>query len=379
MLDELTQALKVELLHANSLEVFCYYFINREQSKISQINTSQFTGEAEQVAILGYSQEYAHRNELEKIVRKLNNPTYKKCLNIYHFLGLSLQDGLNGTRIFEEQLQESFNHQSIRYKYLIARVFDKFEEQLKKHLFAQVETQDSFTLVLKHLYLESDVNKNSIISDFEKKRPHLDIIDLILLEHLRDFQSIGYDRLQKKLFDDVIWCATEIQSKHKVLNNNEDQFNSLFQSLLTAKGYRVQDQTQRGASSSGSQYGELDVAIFTEDDIPLSILEAFVINSIDKNYITKHLKKLSENYDPTGLKSNYAVIYAKNQDFSDFWENYKTFVPTIAFEHKALTAQVEDISSRFPQFAGIRVGLTKYQNRGVIVQVYHIFMDMNLR
>ncbi|MCG2785887.1 MAG: hypothetical protein L6461_12350 [Anaerolineae bacterium] len=378
MLDELIQELKSKLFQSDSLEIFCYYFIDGEQGKISQINKSQFTGEAEQIAVASFSEKYADRAELEKVARKLKNPIYTKYLNIYHFLGLSLQDSLYETRIFEEHLKENFDNQSIRYKYLITKVFaQQFEEQLKNYLLTQVETQDSFTLILKHLYLEANINKNSMISDFKKKSQDLDIIDLILLEDIRDMQSVGYNKLQSQLFEDIAWCATEIQSKHKVLSNNEGQFNSLFQSLLTAKGYRVQDQTQRGASFNGAQYGELDIAVFSKDDIPLSILEAFVIGYIDKGYIAKHLKKLSENYDPNGLKNNYAVIYAKNRDFLVFWENYKNFVPTISFEHIALIGQVEDISTRFPKFAGIRVGLAKYQNRGMIVEVFHIFMDMN--
>jgi len=378
-LDELIQELKSEFLQEDSLGAFCYYFINLKQDKINQIDKSQFTGEAEQIAVASFSNEYADRYELEKVAIKLSNPIYKKSLNIYHFLGFSLQDGLYETTIFEKHLNDSFGNQSVRYKYLIAKVFNKFENELKKYLLAQVETKDSFTLVLKHLYLESNVNKNLIIRDFKEKSQDLDIIDLILLEELRDIQSIGYNKLDNLLLNDIVWSATEIQSKHKVLNNKEDQFNSLFQSLLTAKGYNVLDQSQRGASLNQAQYGELDIAIFSKDDIPLSILEAFIIESIDKRYITDHLKKLSENYNPTGLKNNYAVIYAKNQDFSVFWENYKKFVSTISFNHTLLNGQVEDISSRFAQFAGIRLGLTKHQNRGVAVDVFHIFMDMNLQ
>jgi len=378
MLNELIQILKAKILQDTSLGVFCYYFIHNLQVEISQLNKSQFTGEVEQIAILSFAEEYADKNELEKIVKRLNNPVYKKHLNLYHFLGLSLQDCLSGTHTFENFLQECFDNQSVRYKYLISKVFDKFQEPLKRYLSAQIDTQDSITLILKNIYLESNINKNSILSRLKKNIEALDIIDLILIEDLRDIQAIGQDRLQGQLFNDIMWCATEIQNKHRIQNNDEDQYNSLFQSLLSAKNYKVLDQTQRGVSYSGSKYGELDIAVFTEENIPLSILEAFIISSVDTAYITKHLKKLSENYDPSGLKNNYAIIYAKNDKFSDFWNRYKNFVPTIDFEHEMLHKQIEDITSRFPQFAGIKVGLTKHRNRGTLVQVYHVFMDMNL-
>ncbi|MCA9964569.1 MAG: hypothetical protein KC423_10015 [Anaerolineales bacterium] len=345
---------------------------------MNQLDKSQFTGEVEQVAISSFLEEYADRGELERIAKRLNNPLYKKALNIYHFLGLSLQDRLNGPQTFEIFLQECFDNQSARYKYLISKIFDKFEESLRRFLFTQIDTQNSFILILRSIYLEAPINKNSIIDDLAKNSEDLDIIDLMLLEDFRDIQSIGHNRLQGQLFDDIRWCATEIQSKHRILNNKEDQYNSLFQSLLSAKGYKVLDQAQRGSSYTGTQYGELDVAVFTKENIPLSILEAFIIGSIDTNYITKHLRKLSENYDPNGLQNNYAVIYSQNNNFLDLWERYKDFVATINFEHKMMGTQVDDITNRFPQFAGIKIGLTKHQNRGNIVQIYHIFMDMNL-
>lgn len=379
MLDELVQNLKSKLLGNPSLDVFCYYFVHQMQTEIDKSEKSQFTGEVEQIAISSYSGEYADRDELAKITQKLKNPIYRKHLNVYHFLGLSLQDSLYDTDNFAPYLQDYFHDHSVRYKYLITKIFQEFEDSLKKYLFTQVETQDDFTLILKHLYFESNINRNQIISRLTRTNfEDLDIIDLLLLEDMRDVLSIGYDRLQEQLFSDIRWCATEIQSKHSVLNNKEDQFNSLFQSLLSAKSYIVLDQTQRGESFTGTQYGELDIAVFTKENIPLSILEAFVISSVDTDYITKHLKKLSENYDPNGLKRNYAIIYAKANNFPDFWERYKVYVPTINFEYEMLGRQVEDITNRFAQFAGIKVGLTKHQNRDMIVHVYHIFMDMNV-
>jgi len=298
MLDELIQTVKSKLFENPSLDVFCYYYINQMQIEIGLFDKSQFTGEVEQIAVLGYSGEWADRDELAKIANRLRHPVHRKYLNIYHFLGLSIQDSLYDTDDFETYLRDYFDDQSVRYKYLINKIFPKFEDPLKKYLSTQIESQDDFTLILKHLYLESNINRNRIISRLRTNFEALDIIDLLLLEDLRDVLFIGYDRLQEQLFTDIRWCATEIQSKHRILDKNEDQFNSLFQSLLSAKNYKVLDQTQRGESFTGTQYGELDIAVFTKENIPLSIIEAFIIRSVDTDYITKHLKKLSENYDP---------------------------------------------------------------------------------
>jgi hypothetical protein len=225
--------------------------------------------------------------------------------------------------------------------------------------------------------LEQPINVAKIISSFSVAKDELDIIDLLLLEELQNIQATRYNKVQQELLNDILWCASEIQSKHRVLNNNEDQYNSNFQSLLKAKGYKTEPQTQRGESSTQTSYGELDIAIFAENDMPLSIFEAYVISSIDKEYITKHLVKLSEHYDPNGLKNNYAVIYAKNNSFDELWNRYMDFVPTINFSHKILNGAFNNITSQFPAFAGIKLGLTRHDNNKSLINVYHIFMDMN--
>ncbi len=215
-----------------------------------------------------------------------------------------------------------------------------------------------------------------MIREFEKKIDDLGIIDLLLLEDLQNIEAIGYNKTQKKLRDDIFKMAIDIQSRHKNQNNDEDQYNNLFQALLSFSGYIAHDQAQRGTTTSGKRPGELDIQILTRQNLPLSIFEAFVIKGINSNAITTHLKKLSENYDPNGLQNNYAVIYAKNKDFESFWSQYRDFVPTIDFQHPLTRKQVEDVTNRFPKFAGMKVGVTVHNNRGSKVQVYHIFMDM---
>ncbi len=374
MIEELITKLRLKLLQNQSLEVFCYQRIIGNQSLIRQFDKSNFTGEVEQIVIKSFLDEFAETDELKKILNRIEKNSIQ--LTVYHYIGLFYQDKLNETTLFFQIIKNYFKTHSFKFKYLLVKVFPEFEDALKIKLQAEIESKDSFISVLKHLYLETDINKNQALTAFEKEFDNLDITDLLLLEDLQN-NARGYNRTQEKLLNDIIWCASEIQSKHKVLNNNEDQYNSNFQSLLKAKDYKTEPQTQRGESYSKTQYGELDIAIFTKDNFPLSIFEAFVITSIDSEYIKAHLKKLSENYDPNGLKNNYAVIYAKHSDFNSFWERYKNFVPTIDFEHQIISGQIDDITSRYPEFAGIRLGLTRHINRGFPVQIYHIFMDMN--
>lgn len=379
-LEGLINALKENLLQDSSLDVFAYHFVKNSLAEIERLDTTEFTGEIEKIAIQSYSNEYADPYELQLVLKKLNNINYRRHLNIFTLIGLHLQDALNETKLFGNFLEEWYEVHSTKHKYFIAKVHPaQYEDRFKMHLQTKINSKEPLTKLLQLIYLEKEVNVGVIINHLQNEISDLDIIDLLLLEDLQNIDAIGYNKLQNKLLNDIIWCAHEIQSKHKVLNNNENQYNSNFQSLLKAKSYKTEPQTQRGESFSSKQYGELDIAIFSQNDLPLSIIEAFILHSIEKRIIIKHLKKLSENYDPNGLKNNYAVIYAQNERFSELWERYKEFVLTIDFEHKLADYSVMDMTARFPQFAAIKIGLTRHENRGTIVQVIHIFMDMNFK
>lgn len=377
MLDELINDLKLKLLSKSSLEVFCYYHLSDQVDKLNLLDQSTFTGEIEQIAVSSFCGKFVSEDLLTNVSLRLTNSYYRKGLTIYHFLGLSLQDDLGSTNLFKDYLEERFRKQSLRYKYLISKVFERFEGSLRMCLQAEVDTQNHFTLALQFLYLESEIDKRYVINCFDQNKDGLDFIDLMLLEDLQNFEAIGYTKLHEKLLQDIIWIAIEIQNNHKNINNSEDQYNSFFRSFLNSKGYKASDQTQRGVSSSRKQTGELDVLIASGANIPLAIIEAFKLESIESLTIKTHLKKLSENYDPNGLWRNYSIIYSKNSQFLELWERYKKFVLTINFEHKIINLDFNDVTSRFPQFAGIKIGLTQHLNRGKKVEVYHIFMDMN--
>jgi hypothetical protein len=378
MVNELIEELKARLLDENNLATIVYYFINGKQDEIAQLDVSGYHGNIESIAIDGLLGRYADIGKIENAERLLNNSAYRKYVNVYTVIGLYMQGALNSSDTFDKYLSRWFVEHSIAHKFLIAKACaGLFENKLIRVLESEVDSTDPFVLLLKFVYLQEPINIGRVISAFSSARAELGIIDLLLLEDLQNIQATRYNKIQQELFNDILWCASEIQSKHKVLNNNEDQYNSNFQSLLKAKDYKTEPQTQRGESATQTSYGELDIAIFAENGMPLSIFEAYVISSIDKEYITRHLIKLSEHYDPNGLKNNYAVIYAKSNNFNELWSRYMDFVPTIDFGHKIVKGLFDDITAQFPVLAGIKVGLTMHDNNKSMVNIYHIFMNMN--
>lgn len=374
-LDELIDSIKKSLFQQDSIEVILYDYLKTN----SFVSVDSFGGEVESISFASFQDNFVNSEDLEKVQKKANNQQYEKSINIFNWIGLALQEKLqnSGSTFFENKLKNKFKEQSFRYKYLITKIFEDYTEELRKLLKSEIDNQSPFILILKHIHLEESINVNNTLKRFQEE-DNYDIIDLLLIEDLRDIKAISYDSTQRKLFNDILWVLGEVQSNHKNYNNSEDQYNSTVRSLLTAKDYKVQDQTQRGQSSTGKSTGELDIAIFTDTNMQLSIFEAFKLNGFESEVIKKHLLKLSKNYDPSGIKQNYAVVYARSIDFEVLWRKYKDFVPTInEFEYKVINDEFKDITKQYPNYAGLRIGITQHQNRAVETVIYHIFLDMN--
>jgi hypothetical protein len=362
--------LRTKLLNDPSLDSIFYFYLQNEQKKINSLNID-IIGEANSAAYNFYKGIYTDISTLEKIAKKMEAEDYRLSINIFCLLGLFLQE----PSLFKKFVEYTFENNSIRFKFIISKVApldfeEKFIYQIKN-----LQIKDNpFFLLLKRIYLNSEENNFSHLLLGEQS----DIIDLIALEDYQKIKNLQYSKQQEALTEDLFKMAHHIQTKYKILNNSEDQFNSMFQSLLEFSEYTALDQTMRGASlnSNSKSPGELDLLI-SKNGYILSIFEAFKIDSIDSEYIKNHLIKLSKNYDPNGLRINYAVIYAKNNNFIDLWQRYQTFIKTINFEFPLINSEVKDISDKYPHFTDIRLCLTEHLRSEQIIKVFHIFMNMN--
>lgn len=381
MLDAIIYKLKERLFNDINLELISYYYINKQSDKIKEINFDEFaTQEVSYIAIQSFLGSCVDYSELIKIQKKLKNEFYKKGLNIFHFIGLHLQDKLfEEDSLFGKNIDSYFNNSSIRNKYLIAKVFSNYREGLVKNLKNRVdEMEDKYVLVLKHIYLKEAINKTSVIQLFKNEIDTLDMIDLLILEDLQNISQIYYSEEQERLISITIKIAAKLQEQFKTFNKSENEMNSMFRLLIEQSDFIAIDQHLGGKSLKGKNPGSLDIFIQSKSRDPLSILEALEIDSVKNQYITDHLLKLSENYNPIGLAVSFIVIYSKSKDFVSLWERYKSFVIAINYTCKLVNLECRDISSRYPDYAGIRIGLTEHLNRGKKVEIYHIFMDMNL-
>jgi len=370
--DSEIERLEELLLNKDSLVFFFYLFLRSDRLKTHLQLSSSMTGEVEKIAIATFLNRIPNFHDLERIEKRITFPYYRQSLNLFERIALFKED----SDTFGLLLNETFDSCSVRFKYLIYKSFpNKFEEKFISNIKSQFDNQNFFLLILKHIYLQESLNSSVLNSYFEEEL--FEIEDLLILEELQNIKSSNYNKSQEKLLSDIISSAAEIQSKHRQFSNSEDQYNSFFQSLLKTHKYKCLDQSQRGESSDKKQVGELDLYIYDQDDTPLSIFEAFKIDSVKAEYIKLHLKKLTDNYDANGLKRNYAVIYATSPNFDDFWRRYKIFIANeINFRYPLDKKAVEDLTLRYSQFTDIKIGKTKHIRSGVDIFVYHIFMNM---
>ncbi len=168
-------------------------------------------------------------------------------------------------------------------------------------------------------------------------------------------------------------CARLQSNENWVRNTDENGRNTYIKDMLTAQGYRVNDQTLSGLSPTGKSAGEIDLKIYCADDRPFTIIETMNIRANhpyawNRKYFCNHVNKLYT-YDANGLPRNYLVIYATIPEFDKFTEKVIEYLsdPT-----KCLygNARFIDISSKETGFTDLRLACARYLRNGIETRLY---------
>lgn len=170
----------------------------------------------------------------------------------------------------------------------------------------------------------------------------------------------------------VLNACSKLQGHHKIIDSKEDSRNEYIASIIDSR-YIAKDQARWGKSQSGKSEGELDIKIVNQDNLPISVFEAFTLYYFDAAVIKKHLEKIA-GYDPNGFRENYVVIYSESKDFMGVWYKYINFLKEIHFKYPLLE-EVRDISERFA-YTEMRIGVTFHERNEQRVKLYHIFLNL---
>ena len=193
---------------------------------------------------------------------------------------------------------------------------------------------------------------------------------------------------EKELLDKIIQACGNLQDEpiyrlvpkrdgHGYVNGQgmEDLRNRRLRDNLINAGYRMNDQTQRGVSSSGKSVGELDMLIYNESNEPWTIIEALRVSDKDKAEWNKHLLKLSVNYNTRGFPALYLLTYvdADTATFAQIWESYQNHIKTHhPGQLKYADGTFDELEVRNHQY--IKVAKCRYTGGVDPIVVYHIFV-----
>ena len=166
--------------------------------------------------------------------------------------------------------------------------------------------------------------------------------------------------------------------ERKYTKKLEDLHNDEFTDFLRDKGYIISDQSRSGRATLMA--GEVDIMVRSENGTPVSIIEAFRLDSCGPNnsIVDSHLDKLLHDYDTVGHPTNFVLVYAEAKNFLKLWENYQAYISELnqkvnfRKEYPLLNFRETGISQK----ADLKIGLATHERNGQLIEVYHIFVNM---
>lgn len=195
--------------------------------------------------------------------------------------------------------------------------------------------------------------------------------------------EVELDRLRAA----IITACMQFQGNSKFWDATEDELNTYVRDVLRNKGYIVCDQTFQGTGSGEKRAGELDLEIRQKPDIPWTIYEALKITAKSRKVTKKaltdwnsHLRKLLDNYNPSGLNYLFLVTYVDcdKEKYQDLWENISEHICWHnAGDYERLPNAFSPISLDMhnnPNY--IRAVKCTYDRAGSPTTVCHIFARM---
>ncbi len=127
------------------------------------------------------------------------------------------------------------------------------------------------------------------------------------------------DQFSERCFSrDLEKVLIMIQKNKTYEGAQENALNDVVRDHLSVK-YEIHDQTRQGFSENGKDSGEIDLLVFYHS-LPVAIIEALKMSSVNKEYLKKHIDKVLVNYNPNGVKSVFILIYATVNNFENFSE-----------------------------------------------------------
>ncbi|MGB3590121.1 MAG: COR domain-containing protein [Nonlabens sp.] len=216
----------------------------------------------------------------------------------------------------------------------------------------------------------------------DKDKSHIDCTESATMVNVKDLLN-GHNKRDRNISHlEAFIKASTILQKNKNLTQklNENQINTLLQNNLRnllPNHIITNEQSLQGASLSGKEEGEIDIALETRDGLPDSIYEGMILSYMDKTNINKHIEKLLINYDPTGLPEKFIGIYYRGLNFNEF---YCKYFQLLKDNHPVVEGiselDVQNISNSVVNGSEIKCFRIKYRRTERFLVVYHLIINL---
>ena len=169
----------------------------------------------------------------------------------------------------------------------------------------------------------------------------------VLKEHIDEYIinsnniTIFDERVQEKeLLNKVLKAVSKLQKNHSYnLQSSENEMNDYIRDILD-ESYETKDQTRQGKSEEESDAGEVDIQLYI-DGIPGVMIEGLILDSVSKEYLDNHIKKVLVNYDPNGCPYVFVLIYYKGKNLKGFYDRLIVHLKEFKFPYERLTEIVD--------------------------------------
>lgn len=230
--------------------------------------------------------------------------------------------------------------------------------QWKRQYFNSFEKDDANK---KH-YLELKKKEQNIENEFNLI---WDKLENVMKERGREKRKNS----KETILNDLLSACVKLQSNATYYARSENQRNDFIRDLLKMAKYDVIDQGRRGLSSIGKCPGEVDILI-EEDGLPVTIIEALNLDSLNTNYLDNHIDKIYR-YDTVGNMFNIILSYVSVFDFSKFCEKYSKHIKEYQYIYPLKSVDDEFMIEKFP-YSDIRVMKTLHNRNGCETILYHV-------
>jgi hypothetical protein len=161
-----------------------------------------------------------------------------------------------------------------------------------------------------------------------------------------------------------------IQKDRQYWGKLENEINDQLRNLL-GMDYQVYDQTRQGESESRQSAGSVDFLVKDHEE-PIAIMEALILNCLDRTELKRHIDKLLVNYDPQGYPRACLIMYVTQKNFGMFWDNFSAYISEYSFPYSVEYGLTEGRSC-FTQSRNAYMVL-KRSNRPIVLSFHAIHL-----